>query len=732
MRKPFLLLLILAIGMLIGSCAYYNTFYNAEKLFAQADARKLEITGRASRTAQQEYNDVIKKCTSLLEFYPNSKYVDAAIYLMAQSFYKKGGSTTQVFEQCDKIILYFPNSEFYTDAVILKAQTLRDLRKVNEAYSLLDEQIINPKSRNDKAKSLLRIAEFYTEDDRFERARFYLNTIINEHRDTPEFKQAAYFIALNYYAEEDYPQVINSMDKFLKIKSDRETKYEARYYIALSNFELGNFNTALKQIRKLKDDEYRKDKKSKITILEGKILLASGEEEDGIETLNELISGNQRGEFSAETNYILGNYYLSYTDSLSLAIKHFNNVKTADANSVFVESSVAKSSVASQIQLFRENNDLEPQQLINEQFKLAEYYIDIMALPDSALVVYDNIIKQKPLFRARRDTISLKNDSLLVAIANLDTLTASLTLQVDSLRILVTNTNTLEDTLIVADSLKLVDKNGERMLVLQAELDTLTSELDSLRRDSQTLQTKVDNIDNLLVSYDKEFIPFAYFIKVYLYTNVLDEPELAQVILEYLQANYPESKYTYTIENYLDKGYLKLTTQAKEISLALYEDATMRLNDNPDTTIVLLESIVDTLDTQEAIKAKMALGYLYYAKDDTLSARTYFADCVANHELSQEQADWVSIFFADNKIIKLDSLRFSTEKDETETTKDSLDVNLNPEIQDVKDEVKEKEKEEDIKEKVEEEILDEDKPMSNPKRRRGTDDFEVKEEDEKI
>ena len=101
MRKSFLLLLILAIGMLIGSCAYYNTFYNAEKLFAQADARKLEITGRASRTAQQEYNDVIKKCTSLLEFYPNSKYVDAAIYLMAQSFYKKGGSTTQVFEQCE-------------------------------------------------------------------------------------------------------------------------------------------------------------------------------------------------------------------------------------------------------------------------------------------------------------------------------------------------------------------------------------------------------------------------------------------------------------------------------------------------------------------------------------------------------------------------------------------------------------------------------------------------------
>lgn len=729
MRKHFLLLIIVVIGTLFSSCAYYNTFYNAEQIFKAANERQLDITGRASRTAQQEYNEVIKKCNTLLEYYPNSKYVDDAIYLMALSYYKKGGSTTQVFEQCDKLIQYFPNSEFYTDAIILKALTLRDLRRHSEAYSLLEEQIISPRTRDDRAKSLLQIAEFHTEDEQFERARFYLNTILDEHKNTPEFKQATFFIALNYYAEKNYPEVINSMDAFLRIKSDRETRYEARYYIALSNYELKNYSTALRQVRKLGDDEYRREKKNKITILKGKILLESGQVDDGIETLNTLIAGNQRGAFSAETNYILGNYYLSHTDSLSLAIKHFNDVKRVDTNSEFVESAVAKSSVASQILLFRENNELEPQQLINEQFKLAEYYMDIMALPDSALVVYDNIIKQKPIFSARRDTIALKNDSLLIAVANLDSLTTAINTEVDSLRNLSMNTNTLEDSLAIPDSLKLVDEHGERMLVLQAELDTLLTELGELRRQSEATQTKLTNIEKLLVSYDEEFIPFAYFIKVYLYTNVLDEPELAQDILEHLQENFPDSKYTYTIERYLESGYLKLTTRAKEVSLASYEEATLYLNEDPDTTIVLLEAVVDTLEVEEAIKAKMALGYLYYAKDDTLSARNYFLDCITNYSLSEAQSSWVSTFFSDNKINQLKTLRFSIpgKDEEDEATEDESEAT--PDIKEEATEVvveEEAEVEEDEAEDKEE-VLDEDNAITNHKRQLGTDDIEVEE-----
>ena len=677
MKKTFIMLAILVILTLLGSCAYYNTFYNAKELFEQASSKDLESNGRASRAAQQEFNEVIKKCTSLLEYYPNSKYVDDAIYIMALSFYKKGGSTTQVFEQCDKLIQYFPNSEFYTDAIILKAQTHRDLSRLDEAYSLLEEQILNPRDPKDEAKVLLKMADFYTEDKEYEKASFYLSIIIDEHKLTPEYKQASYFAGLNYFAEENYQEAVNALERFLKIKNDHEIKYDARYYIALSNYHLKNYSTALKQTKKLYEDEYRKDEKSKITILQGKILLASGQEDEGIKILNALIKGNQRGQFSAETNYVLGDYYLTNTDSLRLAIEHFNNVKKADTNSEFVESSVAKSSVASQIQLFKDDNSqLEPKQLVNEQFKLAEYYLDIMQLPDSALVVYDNIIANKGKFLIIKDSLDTKMDSLRMSLSNLAQHTKLMSNEIDSLRTIVLNTNTLADSL-TADSLKTTDPNGEKMLVLESQLDTLNTEIDLLRRDSLTAETRLKTISEVLVLFDTDYIPFASFIKAYLYIDIYKEPSYAYDILAFLQENYPDSKYTYTIENYLTNGTLKLTSRKKEISLKKYEEATKYLLENPDTTIVMLKAILDTLETDELIKAKMALGYLNYNQGDTLSTRGYFQDLVDNYQLTDKQTAWISIFFSNNRINKLESLEFDisdiTPKIVEKTESDSLD-----------------------------------------------------------
>ena len=564
----------------------------------------------------------------------------------------------------------------------------------------MEEQILSPRNSKDEAKALLKIADFYTDDKEYEKARFYLNKIIDDHKSTPEFRQASYFIGLNFFAEKNYQEAITALERFIKIKNDREIKYDARYYIALANFHLENYSLALKQIKKLYEDEYRKDEKNKITVLKGKILISSGQVEEGLEVLNSLIEGNQRGQYSAETNYILGDYYLTNTDSLRLAIEYFNNVKKADSNSEFVESSVAKSSVASQIQLFRsDNNQLEPKQLVNEQFKLAEYYLDIMQLPDSALVVYDNIIANKGKFLSIKDSLITKIDSLQYSLHKLSTQTKSMNKDIDSLRTLVLNTNTLADTL-TADSLKTKDPNGELMLALESQLDTLNTKVDLLRRDSLSISTRLKNISDVLISFDEEYIPFASFIKAYLYIDVFKERTYAYDILTFLQNNYPESKYTYTIENYLTNGTLKLTTRKKEISLKNYEEASKYLLEDPDTTIVMLEALLDTLETAELIKAKMALGYLNYTKDDTLSARTYFQDLVENYQLSEGQSAWVSVFFSDNKINKLESLEFNVtdinDRIEDNLQQDSLmNDSDNPKIKENLE--KEKEEEEEIK-----------------------------------
>ncbi len=105
----------------------------------------------------------------------------------------------------------------------------------------------------------------------------------------------------------------------------------------------------------------------------------------------------------------------------------------------------------------------------------------------------------------------------------------------------------------------------------------------------------------------------------------------------------------------------------------MYEDASKYLQTNIDTSIVLLEAVLDTLESEELIKAKMALGYLYYTKNDTLAARELFKDLQDNYTLNEDQNQWVQVFFSNNKINKLEYLEFDLPENVNDKTEENIE-----------------------------------------------------------
>ena len=75
---------------MLSSCAYFNTFYNAERYFKEADLLRLEKSDKGiPLRAIDNYGKTIQKCKVVLSDYPESKYVNDAILLMAKAqFYR--------------------------------------------------------------------------------------------------------------------------------------------------------------------------------------------------------------------------------------------------------------------------------------------------------------------------------------------------------------------------------------------------------------------------------------------------------------------------------------------------------------------------------------------------------------------------------------------------------------------------------------------------------------------
>ena len=67
-----------AASVILGSCAYFNTLYNARKIYAEAEEMRKERGGEVDRNVSGKYDEVIKKCSMIIKNYPNSRWVDDA------------------------------------------------------------------------------------------------------------------------------------------------------------------------------------------------------------------------------------------------------------------------------------------------------------------------------------------------------------------------------------------------------------------------------------------------------------------------------------------------------------------------------------------------------------------------------------------------------------------------------------------------------------------------------
>ena len=128
------LLLLTALLLALPGCVYFNTFYNAQKFYRQAEkARRLdeesqEQPGGGARKRKRDtvkaselYDKAARAASRVLDQYKESDRVDDAMFLLGRAFYWQGDyeSAIRTFGDLEQ---YFPDSEFYRQARYWRGQ----------------------------------------------------------------------------------------------------------------------------------------------------------------------------------------------------------------------------------------------------------------------------------------------------------------------------------------------------------------------------------------------------------------------------------------------------------------------------------------------------------------------------------------------------------------------------------------------------------------------------------
>ncbi len=708
---------------LLSGCAfaYFNTFFNAKKYYNQAYSQE-KTNGKTSQAAKKNYKKAIEKCGVVLTDFKDSKWADDALFLMAKSFYYRGNGYVTAKEKFNDLLKFFPESEFVSESIIFIAKSEYALNHKDKAYSILVEFIQNPDHKDKHPEALLVLSNYYVENEHYQKALHYLRKLIDNYKKSDEFQETYFLLAKTYHKIEDYEESSRICDEILSSRVEKRIKLNTLYLKAYNFLLLNKFEESHKLSEKLLRKEFVVNKIPKIRLLLARSEIGLGNYEKAIELMELIIKDNERNAIGAETAYYFGELYFSKLLDYEKAIENFNKVKTMDSRSEFVKLALSKSTVASQILQFQDTDrTISTKDLVEEQFVLAEYYLDELEMPDSALAVYDRILYQKDILLCNIDSLNILIDEINT---NLDSLLTSDSLQAisdtvesdssiisldekiieDSLQNVsgiiktestIDSTKILDDgksisllqqdsvNIVFEDSL-LVIENGDKETIVKPPLKrTYQNTLDSL-------QTRKKSFEDDVIKYEKKFIPFTLFVKSWIYKKILKDTLNATKQLEFMKENYADNKYTFALERLINNQKLEITTPEFLAASNDYNEAIQDATINPEITINRLQNFIEKYDNKFNKKARFSIGFIsYYSLADTITAKVYFDSLLSENSSSQysqfinkiyDGENFITTYrlpyFEDLDLKELEQMQLSDE----EINSDSLEISpQNPE-----------------------------------------------------
>lgn len=173
-------------GLLLASnCAYYNTFYNAEKYYKEGVSRYQTNPN----LAKSSFAKAIEKSALVISNYPKSKYIADALFIIGMSHFYTGEYTKAV-SKFENLLLVFPNYRRTSEANLYWAASLIENQEYNAAIERL--QILNRQAVSSEIQELamFKTAELYFFRKDYSEALSVLRNYLSKYPKSKEYNQA--------------------------------------------------------------------------------------------------------------------------------------------------------------------------------------------------------------------------------------------------------------------------------------------------------------------------------------------------------------------------------------------------------------------------------------------------------------------------------------------------------------------------------------------------------------
>jgi len=425
--------------MVFASCAYFNTYYNANLFFDEAEQMRAEHEGeQLANSIKDKYKSVVEKSDIVITKYSDSRYVDNAYLLKGQS-------------------------HFYLDEFEESEYSFNTLSSINpDDYGLLSEYWLalikwkkgRPQpalddlnrliSINEKESELAKIyksqADIYLE---LKQDSLALSALENAAELTKDrFDKGNIYFELAELADDiqNYEMAINHYENVAKYSYSNERVMEAHLRIVQHYRDLNRYKRASDQIQSMLNDPDFSSIYAELNLEFAKLDFSQNDNESAISKLDEIVVDFPKTEVSAEAFYLLGEEHLLGIRDFEKADYYYQQIQKEFNNSEFGDDGQRRTKELTQYNKSKDylkkintkisetdttsqNTVIDTSQVVVELYNLGELEAFHFNQIDTSLIYFTQIINDYPNSELEAKTfytLSVINYSLGDTVKSLD------------------------------------------------------------------------------------------------------------------------------------------------------------------------------------------------------------------------------------------------------------------------------------------------------------------------
>lgn len=339
-KLSYILFFLLLFTMISGGCAYFNMYFNAKESYKEAEKKRKETNS----IDKNLYENTIKELSKILEFYPDSRWVDDALLMMGLSYLRQG-ENYKAQKKFTELMKKFPDSDLSDQARVYLAETEIALKNYEEARKLISgiesENISVERYELTKLNAEMNLSLGDSLDA--------LNLFIKASEETSDTA-----VKISFY--EKTADLAGSMGKhtaaseyyrkILPLQTERPMIFETtvKYSEALSRS--GDTDGAILVLEKIMQDPDYVNYTLRGNVILGRYYLAKGEKEKTLRTIEEVLKNNPKdrnnGPVLSEAAFYLGEMFFNIDKDFEKAEMMYDSSGYYDRRNEFYQKASEK------------------------------------------------------------------------------------------------------------------------------------------------------------------------------------------------------------------------------------------------------------------------------------------------------------------------------------------------------------------------------------------------------